>query len=163
MNHRRRFLKSSSGLALAGMAMPVMAAGNNAAMSREDYERYVDLFNVNDLRFLEYYHPDVVLELGDSAIRTAQGIGEFYTTVKEHLKETVTINQFVSDATGVAVEIPTVFECFKDWDNSFWGRDIKAGEVMRIISFGLYQVEDGKFKYIKAARYKMINDWQMEG
>lgn len=166
MNQRRKFLSTGTGLAVAGLAtatMPAVAANNNAAMTREDYDRYVDLFNVNDLRFLEYYHPDVVLELGDSAIRTAQGIGEFYTEVKKHIKETVTVNQFISDANGVAVEIPTTFECFNDWDDSFWGRPIKAGEVLRIISFGMYVVEDGKFKTIKAARYKMINDWQMEG
>lgn len=166
MNQRRKFLSTGTGLALAGFAtpsMPAMAADDNTAMSREDYDHYVQLFNDNDFRFLEYYHPDVVLELGDSEIRTAQGIGEFYKTVKAHLKETVEVNQFIADANGIAVEIPTRFECFKDWDDSFWGRPIKAGEVLRIISFGMYVVEDSKFKHIKSARYKIINDWQMEG
>jgi hypothetical protein len=34
--------------------------------------------------------------------------------------------------------------------------------VFRVITFGLYWVEDGLFRQIKAARYKLVNDWQME-
>ena len=37
-----------------------------------------------------------------------------------------------------------------------------AGEVLRVISFGMYWVEDGLFRRIKAARYRLVNDWQME-
>jgi hypothetical protein len=32
-----------------------------------------------------------------------------------------------------------------------------------VVSFGLYWVENGLFRQIKAARYKLINDWRMEG
>jgi hypothetical protein len=39
---------------------------------------------------------------------------------------------------------------------------LKKGQVMRIVSFGFYQVEDRKFKHIKSARYKQIHDWQFE-
>jgi hypothetical protein len=34
--------------------------------------------------------------------------------------------------------------------------------VMRTISFGFYEVKDGKFRHIRAARYKQIHDWRME-
>ena len=34
---------------------------------------------------------------------------------------------------------------------------------MRTISFGIYWVKDGKISQIKAARYKLINDWRQEG
>jgi hypothetical protein len=27
----------------------------------------------------------------------------------------------------------------------------------------MYWVEDGKFRHIKSARQKLVNDWQMEG
>jgi hypothetical protein len=33
---------------------------------------------------------------------------------------------------------------------------------MEVISFGLYQVQDRKFRRVKAARYKMIKDWHLE-
>jgi hypothetical protein len=72
------------------------------------------------------------------------------------------VTVFVADENTVAVEIPTRFECIADWDNSFWGVPLKKGQVMRIVSFGFYQVEDRKFKHIKSARYKQIHDWQFE-
>jgi hypothetical protein len=31
------------------------------------------------------------------------------------------------------------------------------------VSFGLYWMDSGKFRLIKAARYKLVNDWKMEG
>jgi len=33
---------------------------------------------------------------------------------------------------------------------------------MRVISWGIYDIEGGKFKRIRTARYSMINDWQYE-
>jgi hypothetical protein len=60
--------------------------------------------------------------------------------------------------------MPTEFRVFKDWPKpNFFNRDLKAGEVMRTITFGLYWVENGKFRQIRAARYKQVNDWRMEG
>jgi len=132
-------------------------------MSRERFEEYITLFNNNDPGFIQFYHDDVVLELGATSIHTPQGIADFYKNVKTYIRESLQISQFIADANGIAVELPSEFGCFKDWDDSFWGRPIKQGEVLRIISFVLYRVEDGKFTHIKSARYKMINDWQQEG
>jgi hypothetical protein len=165
---RRDFLGGAA-VALAGAcaATPAAAAtpttGSCGGMSRADYMRYVELFNANDPRFIEYYHPDVELELGNQVIRTAQGILDFYKEVKAHIREKVEITHFVSDATGIAGVMPTEFKVYKDWPKpNFFNRDLKAGEVMRTISFGLYWVEDGKFRSIKAARYRQVHDWRME-
>jgi hypothetical protein len=35
-------------------------------------------------------------------------------------------------------------------------------QLLRIVSLGLYKVENGLFKQIKTARSRQINDWQME-
>src|SRR6185369_13481523 len=119
--------------------------------------------NENDPLFLEFYHPDVILELGAATLNGAKAIGDFYSEVKAHIKETVTVTHFVSDATGVATEIPTEFRVYKDWpEPNYFKRPLKKGEVFRVVSFGLYWMEDGKFRHIKAARYKLINDWKME-
>jgi hypothetical protein len=158
---KREFLKAGAGFGLVGAATPMLAATSNR-ISREEYQDYVDRFNNNDMSFIEYYHPDVVLELGASEIVGDTGIRDFYANVKKYIKETVTVNQFISDEGGIAVEIPTTFECIADWADSFWGVPLKKGQVMRIISFGFYQVEDRKFRRVKAARYKMIHDWQMQ-
>lgn len=168
---RRRFLaQAGSGLG-AGLATPTLLATAPAAaaqvaqcggLTREQYLDYVDLFNRNDPGFIRYYHDDVEFELANAKIKGAQAIRQFYAEVKAHIQETVTLTHFVSDATGIAAEIPTEFRVFKDWENGYFGRPLKAGMVMRIVSLGLYWVRDGKFTRIKSARLATINDWRME-
>jgi hypothetical protein len=154
----------ASGVAASGLgATPAKADAACGGLTREQFEEYLTLFNNNDPGFIKFYHPDVVLELGATQIKTPQGIRDFYKDVKAHIHEKVEVTHFVSDATGIAAELPTEFKVYKDWENGFFQRPLKAGEVMRTISFVLYWVENGKFKHIKSARYKQINDWQMEG
>jgi len=173
---RRKVLGSSAsgaavGLIAAGFAgvaaRPASAASKpkvSGVLTREEYLKYVSLFNANDFKFLEYYHDDVVFELnGSTVIHKPQGIHDFYKEVKEHIKETVTVEQFIADETGIAAELPTEFRVIKDWENGFFKRPLKVGEVMRTVSFGLYEVQDRKFRRIRAARYKQIHDWRMEG
>ncbi|MES2606069.1 MAG: nuclear transport factor 2 family protein [Pseudomonadota bacterium] len=158
--NKRDFLRNSTGLVLAAAAAPALSAASNR-ISREEYQVYVDKFNANDMTFIEFYHPEVVLELGATEIVGDTGIRDFYANVKKYIKETVTVNEFISDEGGIAVEIPTRFECIADWEDSFWGVPLKKGQVMRIISFGFYKVRDRKFSRVKAARYKVVHDWQM--
>jgi hypothetical protein len=140
-------------------AAPATAAG----MPRERYMQYVGWFNANDPRFIEFYHPDVVLELGAATITGDTAIRDFYAEVKAHIHEKVEVSHYIADATGIAAELPTEFRVYKDWpEPNYFRRPLKAGEVFRTISFGLYWVQDGKFRHIKAARYKLVNDWQME-
>lgn len=131
-------------------------------MSRAAYNDYLTKFNANDSSFIEYYHPDVTLELSATEIRGAQAIKDFYAEVKKYIKETVEVTAYIHDGNQLAVEIPTTFEVIADWDDSYWGIDLKKGQVLRIVSWGIYDIEDGKFKRIRTARYKLINDWQME-
>ena len=131
-------------------------------MSRADYDEYLRLFNANDPSFIKYYHPDVILELSGSQIRGDAGIRDFYANVKKYIKEKVEVTTFIRDGNQLAVEIPTTFEVIADWDDSFWGVPLKKGQVMRIVSWGIYDIEDGKFKRIRTARYQMINNWQFE-
>jgi ketosteroid isomerase-like protein len=169
--NRRRLLTAAGMGAVA--ALPACSARDTApaaaappapaGMTRESYEQYVAWFNDNDPRFLEFYHPDVVLELGATTLEGSNAIRDFYSQVKEHIKETVTVTHFVSDANGVAAEIPTEFKVFKDWpEPNYFRRPLKKGEVFRVVSFGLYWMDNGKFRRIKAARYKLVNDWTME-
>jgi hypothetical protein len=128
------------------------------------YLQYVNWFNNDDPRYIEFYHPDVVLELGNATIRTAQGIRDFYKEVHAHIHEKVEVSRYVADATGIAAELPSEFKVYKDWaEPNYFRRALKAGEVFRVISLGMYQVENGKFRHIKAARYKLVNEWRMEG
>ncbi len=161
---RRSFL-STGALAAPALLAPAEAPAATACggMTRERYLQYVNWFNANDLRYLEYYHDDVVLELGNATLRGPAAIRDFYAEVKAHIRETVEVTHFVADATGIAAELPTEFRVYKDWPNGYFRRPLKVGEVFRVISLGLYRVRDGRFTDIKAARYKLVNDWQMEG
>jgi hypothetical protein len=162
-NHsRRRFLAAGATGLVSLAGMPAQAANACGGVTREQFMEYMTLFNNNDPSFIKFYHNDVVLELNGTEIKTPQGIRDFYQDVKAHIKEKVEVSHFVADATGIAAELPTEFRVYKDWEKSFFQRPLKAGEVMRTISFVLYWVQDGKFKHIKSARYKQIHDWRME-
>lgn len=176
MPGRRRFISTGALGAAAGLTglalLPACTTAESPdgqpddapeVMSRERYEQYVTWFNANDPQFLEFYHPEVVLELGNATLSGAAAIRDFYAEVKAYIHETVTVNHFVADATGVAAEIPTEFRVFRDWpEPNYFNRPLRVGEVLRVISFGMYWLEDGLFRQIKAARYKLVNDWQME-
>jgi hypothetical protein len=165
---RRRVLTGATttalGLAAGATFAPRVAQADAGCggLSRAEFMEYIQLFNANNPEFIKFYHDDVVLELGATSIKTPRGIRDFYAQVKAHIKEKVEVTHFVSDATGIAAELPTEFRVFKDWENGFFQRPLKAGEVMRTISFVLYNVQDRKFKHIKSARYKQIHDWRME-
>jgi hypothetical protein len=158
----RREILGGIGAGLAAGACASQSATGCGGLTREEFQRYLDLFNANDPRFLEYYHDDVVLELGATTIRTPQGIRDFYAEVKAHIHEKVELAHFVADATGIAAELPTEFRVYRDWENGFFQRPLKAGEVMRTISFVLYRVEDRRFRHIRSARYRLVHDWRME-
>lgn len=159
--NKRQFLKTGACAGLGLVGARALAAQSNR-LTREEYQVYLDLFNANDPRFIEFYHPDVVLELGDTEIVSATGIRDFYANVKRYIKEEVTLNHYIADEGGIAVEIPTRFECIADWADSFWGRPLEKGMVLRIISFGFYEVVDRKFSRVKSARYKVVHDWRHE-
>lgn len=165
---RRQVLNSTVALAtgiVAATVRPSMSAAATPAcggLSREEFLEYVGLFNANDPGYLRFYHDDVVFELGSTVFRGAAAIRDFYAEVKAHIREKVEVTQFISDATGIAAELPTEFRVYKDWENGYFQRPLKAGEVMRTISLGFYEVADRKFKRIRAVRYKQIHDWRME-
>src|SRR6478609_4317077 len=166
-NDRRRFLTTAAagtagllGMLAASPARPADApvlTGKAPADSQPRsgglplarYLQYVNWFNEGDPRYLEFYHPDVVLELGNATINGANGIRDFYKEVHAHIHEKVEVTHYVADATGIAAELPSEFKVYKDWAvPNYFRRPLKAGEV---------------FRNIKAARYKLINDWKMEG
>ena len=165
---RQALTRGLSGLAsgVAGLvavsARPAQAHESCGGMTSAEFHRYIELFNNNDSGYEAYYHPDVVLELGNTQLSSAQAIMDFYAEVKTYIKETVQIDQFISDSNGIACEFSTEFRCIKDWDDSYFRRDLKAGEVMRRIGFVHYSLDSGKFRHIKTALYRLVNDWRMD-
>ncbi|MET0282557.1 MAG: nuclear transport factor 2 family protein [Steroidobacteraceae bacterium] len=169
---RRQILAGAALLAAAGrvgqaaqatQTPPPGEASRGGGMPLARYLQYVEWFNANDPRFLEFYHPQVELELGNATLKGANAIRDFYAEVKSHIHEKVEVSHYIADATGIAAELPTEFRVYRDWpEPNYFRRPLKAGEVFRVVSFGLYWLEDGLFRQIKAARYKLVNDWLME-
>ncbi|MBK9253250.1 MAG: nuclear transport factor 2 family protein [Proteobacteria bacterium] len=154
---------AGTGPILTGKA-PSDAQPRSGGMPLARYLQYVNWFNNGDPRYLEFYHPDVELELGNATIRSSSGIRDFYREVHAHIHEKVEVTHYVADATGIAAELPSEFKVYKDWaEPNYFRRPLKAGEVFRVISLGMYQVDNGRFRHIKAARYKLVHEWRMEG
>jgi hypothetical protein len=126
-------------------------------MTREDFESYLDAFNRDDFEgFSRFYAEDVEFNLGDrKQIIGRQGIVDFYTGVKQHIREELTIIDLVITPTRIALHNGTVFTTFKDWpDFELW--PTYEGDVRRIESINLYEVEGDKFTRIKSARYREL-------
>src|SRR5690606_30182840 len=101
---RRNLLYTGVGAA-AGLALlpacttdSAAPAATSAIMTRERYLQYVGWFNANDPRFLEFYHPDVVLELGNATLNGAAAIRDLYYDVTYSIQVTVERNHLFADA-----------------------------------------------------------------
>jgi hypothetical protein len=106
--NRRQFLATGIGFTFAGLFSKSQAHEmSRNGMSRATFDDFVTRFNNNDPSFVEFYRPDVVLELGSSSIKSMQGIADFYAEVKQYIRELLQVNWFVSDTNGVAVKMTT--------------------------------------------------------
>jgi len=126
-------------------------------MTRDEFEAYLAAFNREDFpTFSSYYAEEVEFNLGDrKQIIGRQGIIDFYREVKQHIHEALTIIDLVITPTRIALHNGTVFTTIKDWpDFELW--PTMKGDVRRIESINLYEVEDGRFTRIKSARYKQL-------
>jgi hypothetical protein len=123
------------------------------AMTKEDYLRYIDHFNNKRYeKFAAYYAEDVEVNLSSITLKGPQGIISFYTDFHTYVREFVDVKFLVADDAGVAAEMYTEFDCFRDYPNT--ALPFKKGEVRRMLNFVHYDLADGKFKHIRVARYQ---------
>jgi hypothetical protein len=131
----------------------MIAAKRISAMTKADFLRYLDAFNnkrYDDL--VPFYAPDVEVNLPGLTLRGPQEIVGFYKDFHTYVREFVEARYLVVDASGVAVEMYTEFECFRDYPNE--KLPFKKGEVRRLLNFVHYDLENGRFKRIRVARYQ---------
>ena len=120
--------------------------------SRADLEDYIAAFNAKDYdRQISYYAPDVFYRARELVLDSPQKIKDFYADFHTYCKEWVGLVDFVMDGDMIAVTLPSVFEPFRDYEKH--GFSFKAGETLKIVSFGLYTLKDGKIWRIRTARY----------
>ncbi len=128
----------SRAAAPAARQAPARHPARAGGMPRERYLQYVDWFNDNDPRFLEFYHPDVVLELGNATTGGANAHPRFLRRSKgAHPREGG------SDALRRRRHRHRRRAAHRSSRSTRTGRSrttsgapLKAGEVFRVISLG---------------------------
>ena len=86
-----------------------------------------------------------------------------YQMMWTNVREKIELQFFVADAEHIAAELRGAFICVKSIEDSKqWGRPIKKGEVRRQQGIVLYDLENGKFKTIRALAPRALHDWRME-
>jgi hypothetical protein len=125
-------------------------------MDKSQFHDYIDSFNRNDFEgFAKYYADDVLLELPSKQLHGRQAIVEFYREVKARVRETLQIKQVVCDDEGLAAEVATEFFALEDWPDFIAG-PLGKGESIRIVSFVMYRIRNGKFAHIRSARFRRL-------
>jgi hypothetical protein len=125
-------------------------------MDKSQFHDYIDSFNRNDFEgFAKYYAADVLLELPSKQLHGRQAIVDFYREVKARVRETLQIKQVVCDDEGLAAEVATEFFGLEDWPDFIAG-PLGKGESIRIVSFVMYRIRNGKFAHIRSARFRRL-------
>lgn len=124
-------------------------------MTREKYERYVQLFNAGDRRFAEFYAPDVVFDArpAPQPLRGRQAILDLYAGLWKQLKEEITIGAVVIDNEQglMAVELTNRITATAD-EVKLPSRTLNRGDVSVGSGVIVYGISDGRITYIREAR-----------
>ena len=144
-------------MALAACAQTMtdapMAMSDDARIrSQADLQAYLDAFNGH--RYAEqiaYYAPDVRYAVGTLTLDSPEAIAAFYDDFHDYVNEHVEIAAFALSGDTAAVAMPTRFEAFRTYDKN--GLRMEEGSVSEIVSFIFYELEDGKIRRIRVARY----------
>ena len=122
-------------------------------MNRSRFEDYVRAFNAKDLDALvDFYDPQVVLELPVFTSVGREKIIERYRTIFQYIDERLDIGFLAVDEGRIAAEFLTEFRCHTDYPG-FAEMPLKAGDVLFYDSFIFYEVAGGRFTRIRAALY----------
>ena len=125
-------------------------------MTRDEFIAYIEAFNRDDFdTFSSYYAEDVEFNLGDrKQIIGRQGIIDFYRGVKAaHPRERLPSWTLSSPPPASRCTTGPCSPPSRTGPISSFGRPMK-GDVRRIESINLYELENDKFTRIKSARYK---------
>jgi hypothetical protein len=153
MSPARGALAALGALALAACASTGDDAPDEARIrGRADLQAYLDAFN--DKRYadqIRYYAPDVAFSIGSVSMTSPQAIAEFYDDFHDYVIEHVEIGAYAQTGDTVAVAMPSRFEAIRTYDKH--GLLFEEGSVRESVSFIFYELEDGKIRRIRVARY----------
>ena len=129
-----------------------MSAGS-PVMDRSRFDEYIRRFNAEDASaFDEFLAPDMAMQNGRLRYRGVQGMKDHYAKIWGRMKETLHVEQFVTDGERLAVQMHTRFDVLVDDPASLFG-PIRRGERFDFTGLILYRIRDGRFQDIKVAYF----------
>lgn len=121
-------------------------------MLRETFDQYIARFNAQDeTAFDDYLAANMTMRNGNLRYTGVDGMKNHYAVIWKSMKETLSVQNFVSLGNVIAIELHTDFEVLKSTDESPFG-PVKKGEKFRYEGVIMYQLnEENKFSDIKVA------------
>jgi SnoaL-like domain len=121
-------------------------------MDKAGYDRYLARFNARDYAgVLDFYAAEFEISFAGYTLRTRAAVLDFYKFLHAHLRETITVQRFVSDERFLAIEAIVRIEGLVDLtagalrsvglDRMF---PLLAAQVIEIPQFIHYHLVDGK-------------------
>jgi hypothetical protein len=129
-------------------------------MDEPTFRSYIEEFNAGNYDAMgRYYADDVTLSFPNGmTLEGRDGIVAFYRPMREAVHESLDVRFLVMDERHIAVELDTEFRAHKDYD-PFPRGPLKAGDVVRIISFVHYDLDgDDRFHRIRVGSYRDLDD-----
>jgi len=127
-------------------------------MIRQVFNDYIRRFNNEDATtFDDYLAPDMTITNGALVMHGIQGMKDHYQLrIWPHFKETIHIEQFVSDEENLAVRMWTHFEARDDLAETLFG-PVKKGETFDFRGAVMYRIKNGRFTHIWVSYNSFVN------
>ena len=128
-------------------------------MTEEDFKNYFALFNGRQYdKFTKYYADDVlyVMDAMENKIfHGPQAIADLYKELHQYFDEEVSIENIAISDSMIAVSVPTLLTCTKDFHlDGFIPLD--KGDVCEMVCFNHYDLNDeGKISRIRVSIHYM--------
>jgi hypothetical protein len=134
------------------------------AMTRAEFQQYIDCFNRKDLGAVtEYFAADVVVEYYDNAterhpsprtLHGGQGFLGNYRKLFQSVREILVLRDFLSSEDRVFAELYTEFHPLENAPANALRPEWKAGVPVIMTNWVLYDMEGGKMKRIRIAHFR---------
>jgi predicted ester cyclase len=121
-----------------------------------EFRRYIDAFNRSSFEeFGGYYAPDVDFDGRGGHFQGRDEVLSFYRRVKSRVRETLSVRDVIVGTRELVADVVTELDVQEDWPDFRTG-PLLAGQVRRSENFIWYDVQDGTFKRIRAAHYRIV-------
>ncbi|KAJ5949702.1 hypothetical protein N7454_001286 [Penicillium verhagenii] len=121
-------------------------------MALRHFLKYLEAFNSKDYHVQHsYYHQDVTLVIPDPEIGTligSTGIMRHYAMVHADARETVVPMFVMFDGPRIFLSMEAYFLYTRVTENAVHSHKVKAGDVIRVKVWAIYDMVDGKMAKI---------------